>query len=117
MIEQTVQEFLSAGLDAPVLLEVPEGPDIPDRFVIIEKIAGGRRNLLRTASFAIQSYSLSSMYDAAALDKEVRDEMDEMDILLPNIGACRMASNYNFTDTSTKRYRYQCTYDITYVEV
>lgn len=117
MIEQTVQEFLSAGLDVPVLLEVPEGPDIPDRFVIIEKIAGGRRNLLRTASFAIQSYSLSSMYDAAALDKEVRDEMDEMDILLTNIGACRMASNYNFTDTSTKRYRYQCTYDITYVEV
>lgn len=117
MIEQTVQEFLSAGLDVPVLLEVPEGQDIPDRFVIIEKIAGGRRNLLRTASFAIQSYSLSSMYDAAALDKEVRDEMDEMDILLPNIGSCRMASNYNFTDTSTKRYRYQCTYDITYVEV
>lgn len=116
MIEQTVQKFLSTALDVPVLLEVPEGPDITDRFVIIEKIAGGRRNYLRTASFAVQSYSLTSMYDAAILDEQVRDVMDDMAAMLPNIGACRMASNYNFTNTSTKRYRYQCTYDITYVE-
>ena len=117
MIEKMIQEFLSAGLDVPVLLEVPEGPDIPERFVIIEKIAGGKRNHLRTASFAIQSYSLVSLYDAAALDGQVQGAMDDMAALLPNIGACQMASNYNFTDVSTKRYRYQCTYDITYVEV
>lgn len=116
MIEQTVQSYLAADIDVPVLLEVPEGPEVPDRFVVLERIAGGRRNLLRTASFAIQSYSLTSMYDAAVLDEKVRDVMDDMAAILGNIGACRMASNYNFTDTSTKRYRYQCTYDITYVE-
>ena len=120
MIEQTVLQYLSENLDVPVFLELPEVPTDypawPDRFVLIEKVGGGKSNYIRTASFAIQSYSLTRLYDAAALDEEVRAVMDDMAGDVDSIGACRMASNYNFTDTSTKRYRYQCTYDITYVE-
>lgn len=115
MIEVAVLNYLNSALSVPALMEVPENP--PDRFVTIEKVGGGIRNHVRTASFAIQSYSLSSLYEAASLDEEVRSAMDVMADEVDEIGACRMASDYNFTDTRMKRYRYQCTYDITYMEV
>lgn len=114
MIEITVLNYLKGKIDVPVLMEVPE-KEVPDRFVIVKKIGGGKRNHILSASFAFQSYSLSSLYAAASLDEEVRAAMDDM-AELSSIGSCRMASNYEFTDTRTKRYRYQCTYDINYKE-
>lgn len=120
MIENILKNYLEGALDGvPVFLEMPETPSgrypyIPDRFVLIERIAGGKAEQIHSASFAIQSYSLTSLYEAAALDENVRDAMDDFDGV-ENIGMVRLASNYNFTDTSTKRYRYQAVYDITYL--
>ena len=120
MIEKTVYEYLSTRIDVPVFMELPEvpsedHPEWPDRFVVIQKIGGGKLDHIRSASFAFQSYSLTSLYEAAALDEEVQAVMDNMAVL-DNIGSCSLASNYEFTDTRTKRYRYQCTYDIYYKE-
>ena len=120
MIETVLKNYLEGALDGvPVFLEMPETPSdrhprIPNRFVLIERIAGGKTEQIHSASFAIQSYSLASLYEAAALDENVRDIMDNFDGV-ENIGMVRLASNYNFTDTSTKRYRYQAVYDITYL--
>jgi hypothetical protein len=47
------------------------------------------------------------------LDESVRQAMEQA-VTLDNIASARLASNYNFTDTSTKRYRYQAVYDIYY---
>ena len=33
---------------------------------------------------------------------------------LPEIGAVHLNSDYNFTDTAAKRYRYQAVFDVTY---
>lgn len=112
MIEQTAYEYLSANLTAPVYMEVPEA-DVPDEFVVMEKVAGSITDHIRFATIAIQSYSLTSLYNAAVLNDSVHDVMDVM-ASYTDVSGCQMTADTNFTDTSTKRYRYQCLYNIFY---
>lgn len=119
MIEKDVLDYLSANIDVPVLMEVPEVPsetfsEMPQEFVVIEKIAGSVTNHIRFATFAIQSYSLESLYAAAELNDNVHDVMDVMVSNVENVSESKMVADTNFTDTSTKRYRYQCLYNIFY---
>lgn len=122
MIEIIARNYLMGALDGvPVFLELPEVPSedyptFPDRFVLIGKVGGGEADKIDSASLAFQSYSLTSLYEAAALDLEVRGAM-KLFPSLSEIGSANLASNYNFTDTSTKRYRYQSVYDIHFKEV
>lgn len=115
MIEKTILDYLSAELDVPVLMELPEVPSedyptFPEQFVIIEKVGGSRRDYINFASVAFQSYSTKSLYQAASLDETVREAIDGI-ISLPEISGIDLTSNYNFTDTRTKRYRYQSVFD------
>lgn len=64
------------------------------------------------ATFALQSYA-DSMYEAALLNREVINKMRKM-ITLDEIFKVKLNSDYNFTDPNTKKYRYQCIFDITY---
>ena len=110
MIETIVLDYLSSVLPEPCSLEVPERP--PARFVVLEKTGSSRENYINTASFAVQSYG-PSLFEAAELNERVKAAMDEL-IQLPDIISSDLDSDYNFTDTSTKRYRYQAVYDIIY---
>lgn len=117
MLEAVVLNYLADKISVPVLMEMPEVPSeeftvLPDEFILIEKLAGSKRNHIRKDSFAFQSYA-RSLLRAIKLDEEVQEAMDAL-IELPDIYASKLASDYNFTDTEIKRYRYQCTYDITY---
>lgn len=112
MIEKTVLVFLSARLPVPVLAEIPTSP--PETFVLIEKTGSGRSNHIQSATFAVQSYA-PSLLQAAELNEQAKTAMDE----LPDLDTvCRAAlnSDYNYTDTTEKRYRYQAVYDITHYE-
>lgn len=119
MIEKTVLDYLSEALSpVPVLMELPEVPsadypEFPEALVIIERVGASRENHVNCVSLAFQSYS-STLYGAAALDENVKAAIDAITIL-PTIGGVYLASNYNHTDTRTKRYRYQCVYDIYFV--
>lgn len=110
MIETTVLDYLSSVLPEPCSLEVPERP--PVRFVVLEKTGSSRKNFINTATFAVQSYA-PSLFEAAELNERVKAAMDEL-ILLPDIFSAKLDSDYNFTDTTTKQYRYQAVYNITY---
>lgn len=115
MIEKVILDYLSEELTVPVLMELPEVPSedyptFPEQFVIIEKVGGSRRDYVNSASVALQSYSTKSLYQAAQLDEAVRAAMDGI-LELPEISGMRLASNYNHTDTRTKRYRYQSVFD------
>ena len=110
MIETIVLNYLSDVLDVPVYMEVPESGT---EFVVLEKTGSGRQDYVNSATFAIQSYA-ESMEDAAELNELVKEAMDNI-IVLPDIGGSRLNSDYNFTDTDTKRYRYQCVYVLYYV--
>ena len=68
---------------------------------------------MRTATVAVQSYG-PTMLDAAALNEQVLDIMSEIQYRENTIISCVLNSTYNFTDTRTKRYRYQAVYDLVY---
>ena len=110
MIEKAVLDFLNSKLSVPVYMEVPV--DMDDEFVVIEKTGGGQTDKINSATFAIQSWA-TSLLDAAALNKDVLEAMEDA-VTLDIIGGCYLNSYYNFTDTDTKRYRYQAVYNITH---
>lgn len=118
MIEKVVLDYLTAELDVPVMMEAPEVPsedfpEVPARFVVIEKVGARKENRGNTASIAFQSYA-ESMYEAAALDEAVREAVENI-IVLNAIAGVRLTSNYNHTDPRTKQYRYQCVYEFYFV--
>lgn len=110
MIEQTIREYLAKRLDVPVYADMPER--LPERFLLVEKTGSGREDFISSSMFALQSYG-TSLYDAAMLNERVKAAMDAM-ILLDDICAVRLNSDYPFNDTSNHRHRYQSVYDITH---
>lgn len=108
MIEKIILDYLTDVLTVPVCMEIPANP--PASFVLIEKTGSSMTNRLCSAMFAIQSYG-PSMYAAAALNEQVKAEMLDA-VELDEITAVSLNSDYNFTDTGTKRYRYQAVFDI-----
>lgn len=110
MIEKFVADFLNKELTVPAWLEEPEKP--PKEYVLIEKTGSSEDNYISSAVIAVQSYG-RSLYEAARLNQEVKTAMRDL-VQSPEICRCKLNSDYNFTDTQTKRYRYQAVFDITY---
>ncbi len=109
MIEKIILDYLTAELaPVPVYMEVPVNP--PETFVVIQRTGGGMTNWIYSSAFAFQSYA-GTLYEAAQLNESVREAL--LDIVeLDEIASIRLNSEYNFTDTATKHYRYQGVYDV-----
>jgi len=110
MIELTILNHLTSKLDVPVHLEKPSTET--ETYVVFEKTSSGKSDHLPSATFAFQSYA-KSLYDAVVLNEQVKNAVEEL-ILLDGIRGLDLNSDYNFTDTTTKEYRYQAVYDIRY---
>ena len=110
MIEEIIFNYLKSTLSVDVYMEIPPNP--PETFVCIEKTGSSEQNYITTATFAIQSYA-NSLHSAAKLNYKVIEKMKKMN-MLDEVFSSNLNSDYNFTDTSTKKYRYQCIFDITY---
>lgn len=110
MIEEIVRNYLLAVLSVPVYIDIPANP--PDSYVSLERTGGGENEHIRTATIAIQSYGARRL-EAATLHEEVMSYMKGM-ITLEEISSCRLNSEYDWTDTDTKQYRYQAVYNIVY---
>lgn len=110
MIEIILLEFLKSRLGVPVYMEVPE-KDL-ESFVVLEKTGSSKVNHIPSATIAAQSYG-KSLYEAAKLNEQAKNAIESA-IELDEVSAVRLNSDYNFTDTATKRYRYQALYVITY---
>lgn len=108
MIELVIKKYLDSHLSVPSFLERPTTS--PDRFVLFEKTGSAKSNYIPSSAFAFQSYA-KSMYEAATLNEEVKKAIEEM-ITLDEISSVKLNSDYNYTDTTTKEYRYQAVYDI-----
>lgn len=113
MIEKTVRDHLHAFDGISAYMEIPE--DITDReFVVVEKTGGRDVGGIRTATIVVQSYA-RSLFDSATLNEKVIERMSDI-VGVMNVFQCSLNSNYNFTDTKTKRYRYQAVFDLVYKE-
>lgn len=111
MIEKIVYDYLSDALSVPVCLEIPPKP--PAEFVRIEKTGGHTSSHIHYATIAIQSYG-SSLYQASALNEDVKAAMDTI-TTLQDVSSCELNANYNYTDTTEKRYRYQAVFDVVFL--
>ena len=108
MFEIAIKEFLDGHLSVPAFLERQD--EMPDSYVLFEKTSGGKRNQLPSSTFAFQSYG-KSMYEAAKLNEELKETVEDM-ITLNEVSGIKLNSDYNYTDTTTKEYRYQAVFDI-----
>lgn len=108
MIELIIKEFLDGQLDVPSFFE--HQTELPDRYVLIEKVGGGQKNQLKSATVAVQSYG-PSLYEAAKLNERVKEAMLNL-VAVDAVSGVSLNSDYNFTDTETKSYRYQAVFDI-----
>ncbi|AXN36190.1 hypothetical protein DT351_07330 [Latilactobacillus curvatus] len=110
MIEVTILDFLSAHLSVPTYTDRQN--EMPASYVIFEKTGGSKRNHLLSGTFAFQSYG-QSKYEAGMLNEELKRVVEGL-ITLDVIGGVSLNSDYDFTDTETKEYRYQAVFDINY---
>lgn len=111
MIEKIILDYLTESLSVPCLMEEPTGMT-GEELIVIEKTGSSVSNRIYTATVAIQSYA-PSMYEAATLNEQVKAAMDNI-VTLPEIARCELNSDYNFTDTGMKFYRYQAVFQITH---
>ncbi len=110
MIELTIKNYLeTCELGVPVLLEIPKNP-APACYVI-EKTGSSTNNHITASTIAIKSYA-PSMYEAATMNEAIKAAMLNGLITLDEIARVDLNSDYNFTDTQTKQYRYQAVFDI-----
>lgn len=109
MIIAKMLKYLNENLSVSAYAEAPEA--LTD-YVLLEQTGSSRRNHIITTTIAIQSYG-KSLYDAMALNDEVTSAMDGF--LEDNeIARIELETDYNFTNTTTKQYRWQAVYNITH---
>src|SRR5690625_1768106 len=110
MIELIVLNHLNGKIAESVHLEKPSAQT--GNYIVFEKTSSGKNNHLPSATFAFQSYA-KSLYEAAELNERVKVAVESL-IELDEIRGITLNSDYNFTDTTTKEYRYQAVFDIGY---
>ena len=78
---------------------------------LIEKTGDTRTDHINKATITIQSYG-ESLYEAMSLNELIKNIMLDDLISLDSVAGVKLNSDYNFTDTQTKNYRYQAVFDI-----
>ena len=110
--EEIVIEYLDDVFEGiiPVSGMVPS--PMPEKFVTVEKTGSSEQNFITTAKLAVQSWA-KSQHDAMMLNEAVKMAMRGI-TALTEVSACRCSTDYNFTDTTTNRYRYQALFEVVY---
>ena len=92
--------------------EVPK--DKPSEYILVEKTGGALENQIWKSIIAIKSISAKSKYRASFINDEV------IKFLLTyqdaDIASCALNTSYEYTNTSTKEYRYQAVFQITHYQ-
>ena len=101
MIAKTLLDYLSGALDVPVVMEAPEQTT---DYVLIDQTGSSRMNHIITTTFALQSYG-ATLYEAMLLNKRVEEAMDGF-AELGEVTRVELNTDYNFTNTATKQYRW-----------
>lgn len=109
MITKTLLDYLSSVLDVPVVMEAPGQVTA---YVLIDQTGSSRMNHITTTTLALQSYG-ATLYEAMLLNKEVEEAMDGF-AELGEVTRVELNTDYNFTNTATKQYRWQAVYQITH---
>lgn len=86
---------------------------LPARYVLVERTGGSRSNTINQSMIAVQSISNESLLEAAELNESVKEAIYEMPSAR-NVYKAQLNSDYNYTNTTTKEYRYQAVFNFYY---
>lgn len=113
MIEKTVIAYLRKRFPKEIVTaEVPRG--MPERFITVEKTGSQQISIgIFQSTLAIQSWETSKAKAAELSDEVCRAMRDIVDDGEADVSNSR-GSDYDFTDTGTKRYRYQAVFTLTH---
>ena len=110
MIEEIIRDYLLNVLDVPVYADVPADPE--NSCVVIERTGGSEAEHIRSATIAVQSYGPRKTA-AAELHEQVLSLLPDIATGI-KVSSCVLNAEYDYTDTQTKRYRYQAVFDLVY---
>lgn len=110
VIEVYLVEYLTKELGINVYGQEEDAAE--DSYIVVEKLGSYVENYCRHATVALKSYG-ATLLDSAKLNERVKRAMDDI-IKKSEISSSKLNSDYNYTDTTTKKYRYQAIYDLTY---
>ena len=111
MIEDTIKNYLDYHLSAPVYISTPK--DKPEEYFVLEKTGGGIDNKIRQATITVQAYA-KTYYKASLLIDQANAAMLDGLITLDQISDVEMNGSYDYTDTTTKKPRYQSIFVVTH---
>lgn len=115
MVENIIISYLNNHEDIafPVYGDIPRNLRDGDFcYYLVEKTGSGNRNHIHTAQVVVQSYGTSKAQTAGMSENMIGVMLGITS--LPAVSACHLNSDYDFTDTAKRRYRYQAVFDITY---
>lgn len=110
MIIKQLLDYLTENLEGIYVGVI--APEQMTDYVLIDQTGSSRTNHIITTTVAIQSYG-STPYGAMSLNERVKAVMDGFNEL-GNITRVQLETDYNFTNTETKQYRWQAVYQITH---
>lgn len=113
IIEVVVIQYLKNVLNVPCYAEMPE-LDKTGPYIVVEKTGASSKDFISGADFVIQCYE-DTLYKAIQLCESVKRAMQDI-VNETNISRASLNSDYNATDPDTKKYRYQCYYNMTYLD-
>lgn len=108
LIEKVVRDYLNETLEYPTYTQEPHKNE--PRYYLIQKVGSSRDNKIDSSMIVVESHA-QSRYDAAVLNHDMIEAMDDI-IRLDEIGSCKKNSDYDYTDTSKKVYRYRALFEI-----
>ena len=109
MIAKDLLDYLNSTLTDPVYMEQPEETF---GYVLLDQTGTSTVNHITTTTIAVQSYG-KTLYEAMILNEAVKAAMEGF-AELGNVASVKLETDYNFTNTATKQYRWQAVYDITH---
>lgn len=111
MIIPKLINYLHNNLSVYVGVEAPE--QLTD-YVLIDQTGSTNSNHLMTTTVAVQSYG-ATLLAAMQLNESVKAVMLSF-VSDPDVSAVRLQTDYNFTNTATKQYRWQAVWEITHYQ-
>ena len=109
MIAKDLLDYLGEALSVGVYMESPEELT---NYLLLDQTGSSRNDHIITTTIAVQSYA-PSLYEAMVLNESVKAAMEGF-AQLANVTRVELDTDYNFTNTVTKQYRWQAVYNITH---
>lgn len=111
IIEEFIIDYLANKVNTPSYAEFPTGK-IPDSFLVVRKIDGGRRDLIEAATISIVCYA-ETKYKATVLEDVVKAAMYDIDSTA-EISGVHLGGESDDMDTKNKKYCYEAIFNVFY---